>query len=135
MTATEVFDRVQSYLLSPDPDEYADVWAEDVVIEMPFAPAGRPNRFQGRESLLAMARAGKAAMPVRFDAVRDVVVHQTIDPDVAVVEYAISGSVAGQEAAATFIAVMRTRDGQVAHWREYQDIPALTAAMVRPRSD
>jgi uncharacterized protein len=131
MTATEVFDRVRDYLLSPDPDEYADVWAQDVVVEMPFVPAGGVSRIEGRERLLAMARAGKAAMPVRFDAVRDVVVHQTTDPDVAVVEYAIAGTVRGEPAAARFIAVMRTRDGQVAHWREYQDIPALTAAMVR----
>ena len=54
----EVFARLQEYLLASAPDLVADVWAEDVVVETPFAPPGRPRRVHGREDLLALGRVG-----------------------------------------------------------------------------
>lgn len=134
-TPREVFERVQRTWLEAAADAMgdfdADLWAEDVVVEVPFAPPGRPRRFEGREAFRAYAAAGRAALPVRFDEVRNVVVHETTDPEVIVVEYELTGTVlpSGRRAAAPFIAVLRARDGQVAHWREYQDALAIAAAL------
>jgi uncharacterized protein len=129
----EVFARLQEYLLASDPDVVAVVWAEDVVVETPFAPPGRPRRVHGREELLALARAGRAAMPVRFEEIRDVVVHETADPEVIVVEYEIAGTVTttNRPAAAGFIGVLRARNGQIVHWREYQNVLAMAEALGR----
>jgi ketosteroid isomerase-like protein len=127
-----VFARLREYLLAPDPGDLADLWAEDVVVETPFSPGG-PQRIRGRAELLALARAGRAALPVRFEEVRDVVVHETADPEVIVVEYEIAGTVTAtnRPAAAGFIGVLRVRNGQVVHWREYQNVLAMAVALGR----
>jgi uncharacterized protein len=62
------------------------LWAEDVLVETPFSPR-RPQRWQGRKEFSAFAAATRAALPVRFEEVRNVVIHQTTDPEVLVVEY------------------------------------------------
>lgn len=131
----EVFARLQQQWLAYAPEAMDhfddDLWAEDVVVEVPFNPPGTPRRYEGREEFRATAEAGRAALPIRFDAVRNVTVHETADPEVIVVEYelAATNTTTGDRAAAPFIGVLRARGGQVVHWREYQDVLAMTAAM------
>lgn len=127
----EVVTRCRDALLRGAFDEVADLLAEDVVVEWPFAPSPAGRVVHGREAFLALARAGREALPVRFEAYHDVVLHETTDPEVAVVEYGMAGVhlVTGQRAAARFAQVFRVRDGRVALLREYQDVPAITAAL------
>lgn len=108
-----------------------DLCAEDIVVETPFARPGSPTRIEGREQWLSFAKAGRAALPVRFEACHDLAVHETSDPDVIVVEYELDGTVTttGTRASAAFVGVLRVRNGQVAHWREYQNLPAIAAAL------
>lgn len=35
----------------------------------------------------------------------------------------------GQQAAASFVSILTVRDGQIVHWREYQDILRMAAAL------
>jgi hypothetical protein len=88
-----------------------------------LASPGRPQRFVGRDQFLAFANAGRAALPVRIDDCREIAIHETSDPDVLVVEYELRGTftTTGQPGAATFIAVLRIRNGQITLWREYQN--------------
>lgn len=130
--AREVFERLQRHLTG-DPSGAAmgeELWAEDLVVETPFAPPGRPRRWEGRGEFLAFAQKGRAALTVRLEQ-RNVVIHETADPDVIVVEYELGGTIpgTGREAWAPFIGVLRVRDGRVAHWREYQDPLAVAEAM------
>jgi hypothetical protein len=135
-----VFERFRGDVLSNDPDR--GWWAApeaviepDVVIELPFNPPGRPRRFEGRPAFLAYAGKGRVDLPVRFDEFRDVVIHETADPEVIVAEYQLAGTVraTGESHAANFVLVLRVRDGRVTHVREYQDVPAMARALgVRP---
>jgi uncharacterized protein len=111
----------------------AGLLADDAVIEAPFAPPGRPARYASREEFLTATEAERANFPVRFEEVRDVVVHDTADPEVIVVEYTMVGvhTTTGHRASAPFIGVLRVRDGRVAGWREYQNHPAIAAALGR----
>lgn len=131
ITAEQVFDRFLRYLISNDDDLDEELWAQDVVVEVPLAPAGRPRRFEGRESFLALARQGRRELPVRFDEARNVVLHQTTDPAVIVVEYELAGTLTatGKAGAASFIGVLTARNGQIAHWREYQDTAAMAQVL------
>jgi uncharacterized protein len=108
--------------------------ADDAVIEVPFAPPGRPQRFAGRAEFLGFARAERASLPVRFEECRETAVHDTADPEVIVVEYELTGTVTitGHRASAPFIGVLRVRDGQVVAWREYQDTAAIARALGHP---
>jgi hypothetical protein len=119
----------QHWLGTAEPD--ADLLADDAVIEEPFAPPGRPKRFEGREQFLAFAEPQRAAFPVRFEEVRNVVIHDTVDPEVIIVEYELAGTVTttGRRAAAPFIGVLRVRDGKTVHWREYQNVLAIAEAL------
>jgi ketosteroid isomerase-like protein len=105
--------------------DYVAMLAEDVVGEVPFAPPGEQRRFEGRGQFGGWARALSGR--VRFTDVRDVVVHETADPEVAVVEYTVEGvrEAGGVKAAVPFVLVVRVRDGRVVLWREYQDPAAM----------
>ena len=124
MTAREAFDRFQEYILGEEPHE---LWAPDVVIERPFA-AGGPSRVEGRDTFLEEVKASRAALPVRFEEVRDVTVHETGDPDKIIVEYTLAGTIlpTGEQASAPFITVVEVRDGLVTLWREYQNTALMT---------
>ena len=127
MTAREVFDRFREYVLGEVPH---DLWAPDVVIETPFA-AGGPHRHEGRDNFLAATKTSRETLPVRFEEMRDVVVHDTTDPNKIIVEYELVGTLltTGERKSALFIAVMEIRDGLVTLWREYQNAIAMAEAL------
>lgn len=130
----EVFARMQQQWLGNSVDAMDSLLADDAVIETPFGPPGRPRRHEGREAFLSFARAERASFPVRLDQCRETAIHETADPEVIVVEYELSGTVTstGHRAGAPFIGVLRVRNGQIAAWREYQDIAAIAGALGQP---
>ena len=130
--ATDLVASMEDYFLGRELRH--DFWAEDVVIEVPFARPGRPRRYAGRREFLDATRESRAALPVRFEAMRDVTVHEA--GDTFVIEYELAGTVltTGHQAAARFITVARVRDGRVVLWREYQDTAAIDAALGAGRS-
>ena len=129
--AREIYERMKQGWLSGEDGFPEDLCADDIVVETPFAPAGSPTRVEGREQWLAVAQAGGAARPGRGGAGDDLAVHDTSDPDVIVVEHELTGTLTttGTRASATFVGVLHVRDGQVARWREYQNVPAIAAAL------
>jgi uncharacterized protein len=132
MGPREVFARMREQWLDNTVNHPMDsLLADDAVIETPFAPPGRPRRIEGREEFRALAGAGRAALPVRFEECRVTAIYDTADPEVIVVEYELAGTVTttGHRAAAPFIGVLRVRDGQVTGWREYQDAVAIAHAL------
>jgi ketosteroid isomerase-like protein len=139
VTPREAFAQFQRRVLSIGrPEESSsEAWfaeglfADDLVVELPFARPGTPRRIEGREAFAAFAEPRRAALPVRFDGFRDVAVHDTADPEVIVVEYELAGTHTGtgHSAAARFVVVLRVRDGKIARWREYQDTRAVEDAL------
>jgi uncharacterized protein len=132
----ELFIRMKQHWLSNAETGADSVLADDAVIEIPFAAPGRPRKFRGRAQFQAFAQQARASLPVRFTDCRDVAIHDTADPEVIVVEYELTGIVTttGLQASASFIGVLRARDGQVVAWREYQDTMAIAAALGHPPS-
>ncbi|GII55534.1 hypothetical protein Pth03_39230 [Planotetraspora thailandica] len=125
----EAFERFRDYLLAGTSAGLERFLADDGVVESPFAPSGVPRRVEGREAFAARAVPQREALRgrIRFTAVRNVVVHETTDPQVAVVEYEVEAvrEADGLRAAAPFVVVVRVRDGRVALWREYQNPAAM----------
>ncbi|WP_377271820.1 nuclear transport factor 2 family protein [Peterkaempfera sp. SMS 1(5)a] len=109
-------------------DRLADLYAEDAVVELPFAlPA--PVRLEGREAVRAHFAAA-AGGPLRLT-VHDVVVHRTADPEVVVAEfgYEIRTPAAGEAFHTANVQVLRVRDGLVVASRDYHNHAALAAAL------
>ena len=125
----EVVERMRAGWLG-DPAAMDEALAEDVVIETPFAPGGA-RRWVGREEWLAFAGPSRGQFPVRFDEFTTIAVHETLDPEVAVIEYELGGVVTttGRRDRARFIGVLQVRDGKILGWREYQNTAAITAAL------
>jgi uncharacterized protein len=125
----EAFELFREHLLAGTSAGLETLLADDGVVESPFAPPGVPRRIEGREAFAARAVPQREALlrRIRFTAVRDVVVHETADPQVAVVEYEVEGvrEADGLRAAAPFAVVVRVRDGRVVLWREYQNPAAM----------
>jgi ketosteroid isomerase-like protein len=128
-TARDVFTRLaEAWLGNPEARSFpGDLLADDVVIEMPLAPPGWPNRVEGRAQFVALSEAGRAATPLRFHECRDVIVHDTADVETLLVEYRLGGTVTttGASVVAPVIALLHLQDGRIRHWREYQNIAAL----------
>ena len=126
ITAREVFDAMR-LTGGLDPDSLA----EDVVVEEPFAPPGRPRRFEGKAAWLEFATQQRANLPFTLDSQRITALHETTDPEVLVVEYELTGTAlaTGRVSTAPFVGVLRVRDGLVIGWREYQDKAAIARAL------
>jgi len=131
MTPEEFFDRMRRQWLGDLGPLAADHLTDDVVIEFPFAPPGRPTRIDGREAFRAFADPQRAALPIRVDACEARAFHRTADPSTFIVEYTLTAThkLSGEQATTGFIAVITLRGDQVARWREYQDTAAMARAL------
>ena len=122
MTATsrEVVEQVLRAGREQDTETFVSLIAPDGSIEWPYRPAGIPGRIEGREQIREFLNAQAKGL-VRFDEYRNTVIHETIDPEVVIVEYDAHGTVAATGAPfhQTIIAVLRIRDGLVVSYRDY----------------
>jgi limonene-1,2-epoxide hydrolase len=127
----EVFERLRLEFVKNSPDLAEDLWAEDVIVEMPFNPPGRTRRIQGREEFVAFAKAGRASIPVHVEEVRNLVIHDTTDPNMIIVEYELAATMitTNRQGSVPFVGVLKVKDGQIVLWREYQNVLAMAEAM------
>lgn len=127
----EVFVRLSAGISAGRWHELAALYAEDAVVDQPFAPA--PRRLAGRAAIDRHFRAA-AAGPLELRA-RDVMVHETADPEVIVAEFGYDGRVTttGRTFRVANIQVLRIRDGLIVRTRDYHDHPGLARALAGGR--
>ena len=108
--------------------ELADAYAPAAVVEQPFLPGTR-GRLEGREAIRAYFAAA-ASMPLQLR-VRNLVLHETLDPEVVVAEYDYDGVVtaSGETFEVANIHVFRIRDGLILSSRDYHDHARLANAL------
>ncbi len=129
-TSREIVERVLRAGREMDTETFVNLFAPDAYIEWPFRPAGIPGRVEGREGIRTFMT-GQAAGLVRFEEYRNTAVHETVDPEVVIVEYDVHGTVipTGAPFHQTIIAVLRIRDGLVVSYRDYLN-PLLLAEVL-----
>lgn len=133
-TPREVFERVLRMILDRQFDVYADVFSTDATFEIPFAPPGVPRRIQGREQIRAFFAAAQEQVQTvsRRWEFRNVVVHETADPEVIVTEFDVHGELpnTGEPYQFANLQVLTVREGELVHLRDYWnplDRPELAA--------
>ncbi|MDX6741532.1 nuclear transport factor 2 family protein [Actinocorallia sp. A-T 12471] len=101
------------------PEAMLDLCGEDVVFEFPFAPPGRPERVEGKAALREYLRS--VADAVRLEAVPSLEVHESVDPNVAIIEMTTTGTVTatGAPFRQRYVAILTVRDGLISHYRDY----------------
>jgi ketosteroid isomerase-like protein len=112
-------------------DELADLYSDDAVIEFGFAPPGMPKSTQGRE--VHRARFKTLTGRLRFAKVDSVVIHQTSDPELIIIEYDLHGQTVATARPFVFsyIMVMRIRDGLIVSSKDYGNPLASAQALGR----
>jgi len=123
MGTAEVFQRFLDASVGNRWDDLADCYAEDVVIEIPFAPAGVPKTSEGREILRKrFHQAGDRRTITKADRVS---VRQTSDPEVLVAEFDLHGVLDGKPYVASYCLVMTVRNGEIVRSRDYSGSPVF----------
>jgi len=117
-----VFDRFLAASVENRWDDLADLYAEDVILEMPFTLPGVPRVTKGREELRRRFRA--AAESRRITKAGNVVVHETNDPGTLIAEFDLHQEVRGTAFAVSYVMVLTVRDGLIARSRDYTDTAA-----------
>jgi ketosteroid isomerase-like protein len=130
MTATprEIWERALESHRTSDIEGYAGTFAEDAVIEIPFHPPSIPERIEGRAGILQVLgpfwrRARESSR--RIGGLDRVVVHETADPEVIVVEFDVIGTDAGIPFRLSYVHVVRAKGGLIVHLRDYVDSAAI----------
>ncbi|WP_405926618.1 nuclear transport factor 2 family protein [Streptomyces sp. NBC_00035] len=129
LTAVDLLRRSLDKFLAKDMKGWADLCADDVVAEFPFAPEGTPARLEGRDAVYEYLRNYPDVIDVHK--LPSVQIHATDDPNLAVAEWSASGKVltngnAYEMSYATFVTI---RDGKIVNYREYWNPQAFLAAM------
>jgi len=119
LSPPEVFQRFLDNIIHQRWEELPALYAENAIVEHPFGPPEH-RRLVGRAALRGHF-AALHGMGLQMSAT-DIVVHQTLDPEVIVAEFTYLGIVAttGQPIARRNIFVMRIRDGLIQESRDYQ---------------
>jgi uncharacterized protein len=129
VTPREVLARLVDGVTHGRWDELPGLYAEDAVVTHPFDRSAGP--LAGREALRRHFAAA-AGMDLELTA-RDVVVHETTDPEVVIGEFAYEGRITTTGRAFTVrnVFVLRVRDGLIIESRDYADHLAFAAATGR----
>lgn len=118
-------------MLELDMSGQADLFAEDGIIRLPFAPVGAPREIRGREEIRAfLVQAGERVRrtghrPVEY---RNDLRHQSIDPGVVISQFEVhidDGSETGVDI--PYLQVLTVRDGEITCLADY--FTPFTASM------
>ena len=133
MNGKEIVSRFLEAEAKQDVQGMADVLAEDIVFEMPFALPGLPDRVEGKGTVVEFLEKflGKEhGMFIGWD-LHNIRTYPGSDPDLVFAELDGQGVVAqsGYQYRQKYIILFRVSDGRISHWREYLNPIPLQAAI------
>ncbi|TCP41233.1 hypothetical protein EV191_12623 [Tamaricihabitans halophyticus] len=119
ISPTELYRYSLRLLLDKDIPAWVDLWADDGIMEFPFAPDGWPRRLEGKDAVAAYMRHYPDHIDLHdFPVLR---IHQTTDPETIVVEMRGVGRLVETDAPLdmTYIAVVTVRERRITSYRDY----------------
>jgi ketosteroid isomerase-like protein len=125
-------ERVRQILTLADQMRVDDLiarFADDAVMELPFAPGRMEKRYEGKDAILAFqlfARDSFSSFSMSIEAI-----HETADPHVVIAEHRSDGVVAenGRPYRNHYVTVFTfDDDGLVVGWREFYDAGVVVQA-------
>ena len=106
-------------LLAPGTRRFTEMFAEDGVMEFPYAPPGGVRRLEGRQALAAyLPRVVEAVEIHRFS---EPIVHRTQEPGVVILEFGCEGRgrQTGRPYDQRYVSVVALRDGHIVRYLDY----------------
>lgn len=128
-TPADVFHLGLELIRAKDMPGFIALFADDAVLEFPFALPGRPQRLVGRRAIHEYLIGYPDLLDVRE--ITDLTLHQTTDDGVIIAEFAMAGVVVatGRPYRQRYISVLTVRGGRLVHYRDYWN---PVAAPVQP---
>jgi ketosteroid isomerase-like protein len=129
---SENLDRVREIMVLADEmrvDELVELFADDAVMELPFAPGKMPRRHVGKAAIGEFQRFARDSFS-RFSMTVDAI-HETADPRVVIAEHRSDAEVAenGRPYRNHYVTFFTFDDnGLVASWREFYDAGVVVRA-------
>ena len=105
--------------VDPAAKSFVEMMSDDFVMEFPYARPGMPTRVEGRAAVLA--HLVKVGGDVSVDFASNLVVHETADPEVVILEFEGHGRSVrtGEAYEQRYISVIRARGGKIVHFKDY----------------
>ncbi len=106
-------------------EEWSDLWADDAVLEFPFAPAGHKGTYYGRQEIREYM-AGTTGR-IRVDGVTGLTMYPMLNPEALLVELSIKGTMLANDAdyPQRYVTLFQFKNGKIQHYKEYWN-PAVT---------
>lgn len=117
------------HLLDKNMRGWADTFAEDAVLELPYAPANYPRQLEGRAAIFEYVKDFPKHIDLRD--ISEVAVHQALDPKVLVVETLGEGVVVatGKPYRVRYVWVITVEGGKIVRQRDYWNPLAVLDAL------
>lgn len=114
--------------LDPGAGSFVEMFAEDGVMEFPYALPGDPERVEGRNALTAYLKGVNDKLSV--DRMEHPRVIEAADPDTLILEFEGfgQGKATGEPYEQRYLAVIRTKDGRIVRYTDYWNPLALLRA-------
>ena len=114
--------KAQSYLellQAQDWDKWIKLWADDAILEFPFAPKNRPSTYRGKKDILTYMSSTTRSIVV--DSVAGLKISPMLDPNNIVVELTINGHLKSNGAAYNqqYVTFFEFESGKIKQYREY----------------
>jgi uncharacterized protein len=106
-------------LQKQDWDAWIQLWSDDAILEFPYAPAGAPNRYEGKANILRYMSATTEGIAV--DGVTSLAIHPQLDPTAVVVELHITGHLLknGATYEQKYVTFFQFENERILRYREY----------------
>jgi uncharacterized protein len=100
-------------------DEWIDLWADDGVLEFPFAPSGRRRRYVGKPEILAYMK--PLAGRMKIEELEYFRVHPMLDPAMSCIEMGIKGRIQKTDTPYNqkYVSIIEMKGGKLSLYREY----------------
>src|SRR5664280_1991614 len=72
-----------------DRDKWINLWADDAILEFPFAPKNRPSIYRGKQDILTYMSSTTRSIVV--DSVAELKISPMLEPNKIVIELTING--------------------------------------------
>lgn len=119
-TTRETIELMLRTVIEGTRDDLADLYAEDVLVTSPFV-AEEYRESRGNAAL--RARMKGFAQYLEYSEIKNVTIHETTDPQVAIVEFTVAGTLVptGEGFELPSINVIRVVDGLITESRDHSD--------------
>jgi ketosteroid isomerase-like protein len=117
--AQKIFHEFTESVLTHDAARFAELFDEQAVFEYPFAPAGYPQKLEGKETIREYIE--KFPDLIRISRFSEPEIHEAANSNVIVIEFTCEGVITatGKPYNQSYISVIHTKNGKITRYKDY----------------